>query len=283
MTSEEKIGYIRGFIQRLQEIVATADVGDDCKRALPRFHNCEQNLISFLGDAGFHNDASIVAANANHIPATYGAPLIDSIQEDVEFYCGKLDAILEDLLHPIYTPNSKQSVPQPSLDLRTSASDIMIRPIDIFFSYAHEDEALMDEVRRQLIGYDRRGIIRKWHDRQIAPGSNWRGQIDERLFRSDIILLFITPHFIESRYCYDVEMAEALRRHDANTARVIPVILRPCLWQDEPFARLQPVPTGGKPLTTWPNRDEGALNAAQGIMSVVRELIEKHPAPNEAA
>jgi len=48
MTSEEKIEYIIGFIQRLQEIVATADLGDDCKRALPRFHKCEQNLIRFL-------------------------------------------------------------------------------------------------------------------------------------------------------------------------------------------------------------------------------------------
>ena len=57
----------------------------------------------------------------------------------------------------------------------------MTRPIEIFFSYAHEDEALMDEVRRQLIGFDRRKIIRKWHDRQIQPGAEWREQIDERL------------------------------------------------------------------------------------------------------
>jgi hypothetical protein len=37
----------------------------------------------------------------------------------------------------------------------------MMKPIEIFFSYAHEDEALMDEVRRQLILYDRQDIIRK--------------------------------------------------------------------------------------------------------------------------
>jgi translation initiation factor IF-1 len=155
----------------------------------------------------------------------------------------------------------------------------MKRPIEIFFSYAHEDETLMDEVRRQLIGYDRRKIIHKWHDRLIAPGSEWNGQIDERLHNSDIVLLFISPHFIESDYCYDAEMTEAMRRHETGEARVIPVILRPCLWQEEPFGKLQALPLGGKALTAWANRDEGAVNVAEGVMSVVWELIAKDSLP----
>jgi hypothetical protein len=32
----------------------------------------------------------------------------------------------------------------------------MDRPLEIFFSYAHNDEALMDGVRRQLIVYERK-------------------------------------------------------------------------------------------------------------------------------
>ena len=35
----------------------------------------------------------------------------------------------------------------------------MDRPIEIFFSYAHEDEDLMNDVRRQLIVYERNGRI----------------------------------------------------------------------------------------------------------------------------
>lgn len=114
MTRDEKIEHVKRFIQRLQEIVATADVDDDCKQALPRFNKCEQNLISFLGDAGFQQDASIIASHANYIPATYGTPLIYTMREDVEFYCRKLNAMLEDLLHPIYTPKPKPIVIKPS-------------------------------------------------------------------------------------------------------------------------------------------------------------------------
>lgn len=152
----------------------------------------------------------------------------------------------------------------------------MKRPIEIFFSYAHEDESLMDEVRRQLIGYDRRKVIRKWHDRKISPGTDLKGQIDHRLEHSDIILLFISPHFIASDYCYEAEMKEAMRRHDEGRVRVIPVILRPCLWHDEPFGKLLALPTDGKALTQWQNRDEGSADAADGIMRVVKELAETH-------
>jgi hypothetical protein len=81
--------------------------------------------------------------------------------------------------------------------------------IDIFFSYAHEDEALMDEVRRQLILFDRQSLIRKWHDRMIPPGASWQGQIDERLRIAKVILLFVSPDFFASDYCYEQEMAEA--------------------------------------------------------------------------
>ena len=51
--------------------------------------------------------------------------------------------------------------------------------LEIFFSYAHEDEALMHDVRRQLIVHERNGRILKWYDRQIPPGDDWRDQIDQ--------------------------------------------------------------------------------------------------------
>jgi hypothetical protein len=149
---------------------------------------------------------------------------------------------------------------------------MMVRPVEIFFSYAHADEELMHDVRRQLVLFDRQGIIRKWHDRLIQPGTGWRGQIDDRLQHSDIILLFISSHFFESDYCYDAEMTEAMRRHDLGDARVIPIILRPCSWDSAPFAQLQALPTDGRPISLWPDRDEACLNAADGVMRVVREI-----------
>lgn len=148
----------------------------------------------------------------------------------------------------------------------------MPEPIQIFFSYAHEDLHLVHALRRHLVIFDRQSVIKKWLDRAIAPGTDWHGVIDERLKRADIILLFVSANFFDSNYCYDAEMDEALRRHDAGEARVIPIIVRPCMWETAPFAVLQVVPSNAKPLTTWNDLDEACLDAARSIMRVVEEL-----------
>lgn len=148
----------------------------------------------------------------------------------------------------------------------------MQRPIEIFFSYAHEDKSLMDDVRRQLVVFDRQGLIRKWYDRLRLPGADWRGQIDQRLAQSDVILLFVSPSFFDSDYCYEAEMTEAMRRHHSNSAKVIPTILRPCAWKTAPFGGLQALPKDGRPNRTWPNRDEACPDVAEGVMRAVREL-----------
>lgn len=137
---------------------------------------------------------------------------------------------------------------------------------EIFFSYAHEDEDLMDEVRRQLIIFERTGKIIKWHDRLIPIGAEWKEEIDDRINRADVILLFISPSFIESKYCYDIEVKEAIRRHELREAIVIPIILRPCAWQEAPFGKLQALPKDGKPITQWEDVDQVCLEVAESIM-----------------
>jgi len=142
-------------------------------------------------------------------------------------------------------------------------------PVEVFFSYAHVDEDLMNDVRRQMIVYERNGRIIKWHDRMIPAGGEWRTEIDGRLERSHVVLLFMSPHFIESRYCYEVEGEVALRRHREGSARVIPIILRPCDWHETPFGELQALPPDGRPLSLWPDRDEVCLLTARGVMAAI--------------
>ncbi len=146
---------------------------------------------------------------------------------------------------------------------------IAARPIEIFFSYTHEDEALMDVVRLQLVVRERLGEIVKWHDRMIPAGDEWRTEVDERIEQAHVILLFMSPDFLASRYCYEVEGEIALRRHRDGTARVIPVVLRACDWNVTPFGELQGLPEDGIPITQWPDRDQASLDIARGIMDSI--------------
>jgi len=147
-----------------------------------------------------------------------------------------------------------------------------MQPVSIFFSYAHEDKDLMNLIRRHLVRFEREGLIDKKYDRLIKPGQEWDGVIHHDLNNSEIILLFISSYFMESKYCYNTEMKIALDRHEKETAVVIPIILRPCIWQDSRISKLQALPEEGRPVTKWGNRDEAALNVAEGIMNVVRGM-----------
>jgi hypothetical protein len=148
-------------------------------------------------------------------------------------------------------------------------------PVHIFFSYSHKDEELMHHIRRQLIPFDRKGLIDKWFDRKILAGEEWDDQIMVHLSSAQIILLLISPDLIESKYCYNLEMAEALRRHERGEAIVIPIILRPCLWQGTPIGKLQVLPIDGLPITMWENIDEATMKVAEGIMEDVYKMASR--------
>lgn len=146
----------------------------------------------------------------------------------------------------------------------------------LFFSYSHVDEALRDQLEVHLSALKRQGLIETWHDRGITAGTPVGDAIDANLNKSQVILLLVSSDFIASDYCYEREVASAMERHRNGSARVIPVILRPCDWHSLPFGELLAAPRDGKPMTTWPNIDEALLDVERAIKAAVKELGEKH-------
>ncbi|MEH2026501.1 TIR domain-containing protein [Nostoc sp.] len=145
-------------------------------------------------------------------------------------------------------------------------------PIDVFISYSHKDDDLLSEFVTHLANLRRQGKITAWYDRAIEAGEEWEAQIKGRLESARIILLLISPPFMGSDYCYDIEMQGAIARHNQGTARVIPIILRPCDWKDSPFSKLQVLPKDAKPITQWSDRDAAFLNVVEGIRKAVNSL-----------
>ncbi len=137
--------------------------------------------------------------------------------------------------------------------------------IEVFFSYAHEDEIMRGQLEKHLSIMKRQGQIIGWHDNKITAGKEWEREINVHLNKAHIILLLISSDFMDSDYCYSIEMKRALERHEAREALVIPIILRPVHWEDAPFGKLTALPTHGKPVTRWRSRDEAFLDIAKGI------------------
>lgn len=144
--------------------------------------------------------------------------------------------------------------------------------VKVFFSYSHKDERVRDELEVHLTMLKRQGLIKSWHDRRITAGDEFAGVIDENLDTSNIVLLLVSPYFLASDYCYDVELQRAMEKHVEGTARVIPVILDPCDWQNSSFGHLLAIPQDGKPISKFPNKHDAFLEIVTAIRKIAQEI-----------
>lgn len=154
----------------------------------------------------------------------------------------------------------------------------MSRPVNLFFSYSHKDEALRDELAAHLALLRRQGVIRDWHARCVGAGDDWQGVVDEHLDRADVVLVLVSADFLASDYCYDVELRRVVERSARGEALLIPVILRACDWSGAPFGARRALPRDARPVTSWPNRDEAWNDVATSIRVAVAQLAQKPPA-----
>jgi len=86
-----------------------------------------------------------------------------------------------------------------------------VHTIKIFYCYAHEDDALREQLARHLSPLQRLRYITAWFDRDIQAGTDWEHEIETHLDTASIILLLVSADFIASNYCYSMEMQRALR------------------------------------------------------------------------
>ncbi|QKQ73563.1 toll/interleukin-1 receptor domain-containing protein [Nostoc sp. TCL240-02] len=101
-----------------------------------------------------------------------------------------------------------------------------IKSIDVFISYHQKDEELRQEFEIHLASLRRENIITSWNDRKIVAGQEIKGEIDEHLNQAGLILLLISPDFMNSDYHWTVEVTRALEQNATKKACVIPVLLR---------------------------------------------------------
>lgn len=156
-----------------------------------------------------------------------------------------------------------------------------IDQVTIFCSYAPEDKLLQQQLERHLSSLNRRGLISILSSHKIMLGLDREQILRQYLNSSSIILLLISPAFLASDVCH-TEMQQALQRHEQGEARVIPVYLRPVDWDLEPFAYLGCLPSNGKPVVQWTNRDRAFKEIVQELRTIINVAVPLTSSNNSA-
>ena len=176
--------------------------------------------------------------------------------------------------------NGNYSSPANSVDEHAQFSKLP-RIIEIFLSsvdvdideqYKNRLEVYLKVLQRQRLQYHQQKIIIKDSSR-IGAGENWKQEIEQCLNKADIILLLISIDFLASDFCTKVEIEQAIKRHHDGKARVIPVILGPCDWQEEKkFCDLKPLPKRGKPVSNWEPIDNAFADISAGVKKAIEDM-----------
>jgi hypothetical protein len=141
----------------------------------------------------------------------------------------------------------------------------------VFYSYSHKDADLRERLGTYLAPLKQQRKISEWTDRKIEPGANWDSEIKAQLNSADLILLLVSADFLASEYCFGVEVEKALIRLKRGEVKVVPILLRPCLWEESRFSELQIIPRNEKAITSWVSVDEAIKDVASEIRNLVSE------------
>jgi hypothetical protein len=167
----------------------------------------------------------------------------------------------------------------PSAETMSESEKDLDRPIAAFCSYASKDDPFREQLLTAIAMLERQGLLKIWHFRELEPGVEWDAEIRRQLSASQMILLLVSPDFLNSKYSWNEEVTYALKRHAEGSARVIPIIIRPCDWKHAPLNTLQALPKDGVPITQWSDRDAAWQNVTEGLRRSIASIRAAKPAP----
>ncbi|MBN2395622.1 MAG: toll/interleukin-1 receptor domain-containing protein [Candidatus Atribacteria bacterium] len=151
------------------------------------------------------------------------------------------------------------------------------KKLKLFISYSHldnrDENPYIEQFKKHIAPLKENGLLEDWYDREILPGEDYQKEIDNNLEDADIICLFISADFLSSSTCKK-EKKKTLELRKKREISVIPIIISCCGWQDdEDILHLLALPTDGKPVTNFHDRNEAWHNVYIGLKKIIEEEI----------
>lgn len=130
------------------------------------------------------------------------------------------------------------------------------RPLNVFISYAHEDEADKNHLEAHLSTLKRQNIIQTFHSQQIGAGQGKLATLKASLEEAQLVIILLSAKYFFSSSLVEHEMNAMLERSQAGEVRIIPVVLRPVRLDMTPFHALQTLPRKYPTVWDYPHPDQ---------------------------
>ncbi len=192
-----------------------------------------------------------------------------SIENPFYFSYATLNSYLQHKMHEVPCPNSSLMISIRDLIEPFSKFEVgknrKKSPVNIFISYAHEDLDMKNSIEKYLWPLKKDQNVSIWFDQMIEPGTNWKNEIQQKMSDSDIIICIVSADYLSKDYIWELELKDAYARNK----KIIPVILRPCLWEDTILNNFSALPNQGKPISKFEDKDEAFNEIAKNLKILI--------------
>ncbi len=147
-------------------------------------------------------------------------------------------------------------------------------PIEIYTAYVDSEKTLFEKRIKPLYGIlSKQQMNVSCHADDVTENFAW--QQHNHLETAGLIILLVSPDFLNTHFCYDKQMVHAVARHYDKQCFVIPILARATsqrLLRGTPFGALEFLPGKGHPI---PYAEEQQDNAFEYITDYILDRIDR--------
>src|SRR5262245_25908654 len=96
--------------------------------------------------------------------------------------------------------------------------------MNAFISYSHQDKSMLEMFHIHLAQLRREKLISVWTDNDINAGQSLSMSINKSLSASNLFLALLSPSYLASNYCYELEFKTALDMQKNGKIIIVPII-----------------------------------------------------------
>jgi hypothetical protein len=142
----------------------------------------------------------------------------------------------------------------------------------VFISYCHKDkDKYFDRLMVHLLPFNRDRKIHIWTDTMIPPGAMWPKAIEEAINSAKVAIFLVSADYLASDFIGRKELPLLLAAAKQERASIIPVVIKPCLYNHSPLQLYQAFNDTTRPLSMLKYDDRELI--WMGVTELVLKLL----------
>lgn len=144
---------------------------------------------------------------------------------------------------------------------------IRLSKIPVYISYVDADKLLLKKLDEHLTPLERHGLLTLWHRGKLIPGQEKKLTISQQLKAARCIIVLISADFLESEW-HNKLLEKSLEKQQEGKIKLIPILLRSCLWEYSPIGKSDILPDDQKPIMSSHRK-----NLDETFTAVVKDAV----------